>query len=45
MKRSGRPAFSAIEGRVLLSVLTVDLNASAEKLRTGKRVRHEVLIH
>jgi len=30
---------------LLLSKITVNLNASAEKLRTGTRVQHEVLVH
>ena len=44
--KARRTSFAGLEAsRCLVTVLTVNLNASAEELRTGKRVQHEVLVH
>ena len=48
-KESCISAFAGLNGLrgfwVFNVFLAVNLNASVEKLRTGKRVQHEVLVH
>ena len=44
--KAERTSFAGLDvSRGLMTVLTVNLNSSAEELRTGKRVHHEVLVH